>query len=140
MIDDNQLDIFVKSICERFDAVEAHKIFMRFMCRCLDLIKPFLPPTGKEELEIAKAHWFHDVGQIGELESARVRCWQYLDQKGQSVEISDREAVAMRALLCVLYPEPTTDDFSSETVRWFIGLLNRLGDYSMEVSRLMVVP
>jgi hypothetical protein len=138
MIDQNKLYRYRMSVFNKFEKREAHAVLMRFMCRCLEVIQDFLPAVGKAAFEKAKEYWLQGRGQACDLESARVDCWQYLDNKGRSIDIKDHEDAAMRAVLCVLYPHTESKDFSSETVEWFAEMLNRLGNYSNEVNRHMM--
>jgi len=82
--------------------------------------------------------WLEGQGQPEDLVLARNQCWSYLDTKGRGVRIEDQEDAAMRALICVLYPEPDNDDFSTDTMRWFADMFDRL-DYrhADEVNQLM---
>lgn len=43
----------------------------------------------------------------------------------------------MRALICVLYAEPESEDFSADTVRWFADMFDQLGQFSEEAAQLM---
>lgn len=137
MIDRVELEAYLTSASQHFSVCEAHTVLMRFLCRCLMLIRQLLPRVGREALDAANAFWLEGSGQAETLLAARVECWNYLDAKGRSVDIRDQEDAAMRALVCVLYAEPESDDFSAETVRWFADMFDRLGNYSNETRRLM---
>jgi hypothetical protein len=137
MIDRNHLEDFVARVMQRFDDQDAHALFMRFMCHCLILVQKFLPEVGRKALASATLFWLEDKGQAEDLVAARVSCWEYLDAKGRSTEIKDKEDAAMRAIICVLYAEPDSADFSAETLRWFAEMLDQLGDYSSETKQLM---
>jgi hypothetical protein len=139
MTDNVKLEIFLKNVKERFSAGDTHIILMKFMCRCLMLVPQFLPNVGRDTLALAKDFWLEGRGQAENLLAARIECWNYLDAKGRSVDVQDQEDAAMRALMCVLYVEPECDDFSAETVRWFASMIDLLGDYSIEMERLMEV-
>jgi hypothetical protein len=137
MIDDSQIDVYLRSIDGKYSRQQVHRVVMKIMCQCLELVKAFLPPVGQTVLDVAKAYWLNSEGDEKNLAAARVDCWEFLDQKGRGIEIKDSEDAAVRALLCVLNVEPTTEDFSTDSVRWFFAMMNRLGDYSTEVNRLM---
>jgi hypothetical protein len=137
MIDRVDLDAYLARVVHRFGSHEAHAIFARFMCRCLMLVEHMLPDVGRRALEVAKGFWLDGLRHSDSLLSARLDCWGYLDAKGHSIDVRDQEDAAIRALLCVLYAEPESDDFSTEAVRWFASMFDRLGDYSNETARLM---
>lgn len=137
MIDDELVECYIKAVTEESSSDVTHKTFMIFICSCLEFVREFLPPVAQDAFETAKGYWFRNSGTVEALESARVACWKYLDGKGSSVGIGDREDTAIRALLCSLYPVPPTDDFSADTVRWFTVMLNKLGDFSAQVGPLL---
>lgn len=132
-----KLETFLKNVTNRLSAGETHIFLMKFKCRCLVLVPQFLPKVGRDVLDMAEKFWLEGIGQADSLLAARVECWNYLDAKGSGCDIRDPEDAAMRALICVLYAEPESDDFSAETVRCFANMLDRLGDYSSEMERLM---
>jgi hypothetical protein len=117
MIATNELEIYLAKVTQQFGATEAHAFLLRFMCRCLPLTQEFLPETGRKALNLATAFWLRGQGQAESLLTARIDCWNYLDSKHRSTDILDREDAAMRAVMCVLYAEPESDDFSAEAVR-----------------------
>lgn len=137
MITRKELETYLDEVTQNFSATEAHSVLMRFMCRCLLLAQEFLPKTGRNALSSATAFWLSGQGQAEDLLTARIDCWNYLDSKHRSIDILDREDAAMRAVMCVLYSEPESDDFSAEAVRWFADMFDRLGDYSNETAQLM---
>lgn len=137
MIATNELEIYLAKVTQQFGATEAHAFLMRFMCRCLPLTQEFLPETGRKALNSATAFWLRGQGQAEDLLTARIDCWNHLDFKHRSTDILDREDAAMRAVMCVLYAEPKSDDFSAEAVRWFADMFDRIDDYSEEIARSM---
>lgn len=137
MIERNHLEGYLTIVTQRFGVDEAHAVLMRFMCRCLMIVRKFLPELGQRALDLAGMFWLEGKGQAADLLAARVDCWNYLDAKHRSAEIRDQEDAALRAVICVLYAEPESEDFSVETVRWFAGLFDRLGNYSDETKQLM---
>lgn len=137
MIARNELEIYLAKVTQTFSATEAHAILMGFMCRCLPLAQEFLPEIGRNALNSATTFWLSGQGRAEDFLTARIDCWNYLDSKHRSTDIQDREDAAMRAVICVLYAEPESDDFSAEAVRWFADMFDRLGDYSNETAQLM---
>lgn len=137
MIDRSQLEAYLEGVTQRSNAHEAHLILMRFMCRCLSLVQQLLPETGRKAFGLATSFWLEGEGPAEGLLAARIECWSYLDAKGRSTEIIDVEDAAMRALICVLYAEPESEDFSADTVRWFADMFDQLGHFSEETTKLM---
>jgi len=137
MIDRSKLEAYLDDVTQRSDAREAHLILMRFMCRCLSLVQHVLPETGRKAFNFATSFWLEGDGAAVGLLAARIECWSYLDAKGRSTDINDVEDAAMRALICVLYAEPESEDFSADTVRWFANMFDQLGQFSEEAAQLM---
>jgi len=137
MIERDQLEDYLTAVTQRFSVDEAHAVLMRFMCRCLLIARQFLPEIGQKALDLAGEFWLEGKGQAADLLAARVDCWNYLDAKHRSAEIKDQEDAALRAVICVLYAEPESENFSPETVRWFAALFDCLGIYSDETRQLM---
>lgn len=137
MIDRVELEDYLARTLQHFSVDEAHAILMRFMCRCLMLVQQFLPEVGRNALDVAKAFWLDGTGQAEALLAARIECWGYLDDRGSSTDVRDQGDAAMRAVICVLYTQPGSDDFSAETIRWFADMFDRLGNYSNETKQLM---
>lgn len=136
MIDRGKLETYLINVSHRFGG-DAHAELMRFMCRCMAQVKMNLPAEGRSALDLAKLFWFEGSTRSQALVDARIECWNYLDTKAGGAGVGDQEEAAMRAVICVLYPEPESDDFSAETARWFADMLDRLGDFSHETASLM---
>lgn len=139
MIERNHLEGYLTIVTQHFSAGEAHVVLMRFMCRCLMIVRQFLPELGQKALDLAGMFWLEGKGQAADLLAARVDCWSYLDVKHRSAEIRDQEDAALRAVICVLYAEPESENFSAETVRWFAVLFDHLGSYTDETRQLMKI-
>ena len=139
MIDESEINAYLRSVVLKFSGLPQHIVLMKFLCECLELIREYFPPVGRAAFDTAKAYWFRNEGNGDNLEAARVSCWEFLNQKHRSFEIIDNEDVALRALLSALHCEPDTEDFSTDSVRWCVDMMNRLGDYSMEVRRLIQI-
>lgn len=137
MIDRVELEAYLTKAAQCPDAREANAVLMRFMCRCLMLVHQLLPEVGRSALDVAKAFWLEGRGKAEALLGARVECWRYLDAKSSSTDIKDQEDAVMRAVICVLFTEPESEDFYPETVRWFANMFDRLGNYSNETTQLM---
>lgn len=137
MIDRLHLETYLAGVTQRSTPHEAHLILMRFMCRCLSLVQHVVPETGRKAFNLAASFWLEDEGAAQGLLAARIECWSYLDAKCRSTDINDVQDAAMRALICVLYAEPESEDFSADTVRWFADMFDQLGQFSEEAAQLM---
>jgi hypothetical protein len=137
MIDENHLELYLTRVSRQFESHEVHAILMRFMCDCLVVVQQHLPEVAKSALNLARKFWFNKEGVGDDLLAARIDCWRYLDEKKRSIDIQDQEDFAMRAVICVLYDEPESEDFTAETVRWFSTLLNRLDPPSDKIELMM---
>ena len=137
MIDNNLLEGYLSRVDEKFSNFEKHKFLMRFICNCLVPIVNWLPPVAKNAFDKAKKHWLQNEELEEELELVKNECWEFLRKNGHGVEIEGRETILIRATLCTLYPTPADDDFSNDTVRWFIGLVSQLDDYPADLEKLM---
>lgn len=137
MIDRGHLEAYLAGVTQRSGARDAQVTLMRWMCRCLSLVQHLLPETGQKALTLATSFWLVGVGAAEGLLAARVACWNYLAVKGRGTEVQDAEDAAMRAVICVLYAESESDEFSVETARWFADMFDQLGLFSKEVTELM---
>jgi hypothetical protein len=112
---------------------------MRIMIQCLQLIRCIVPAVGVASMKVARRFWeFHSV-PTSDLERARVNCWQYLDERSASTNTELPEYCAVRAVICVLYAEPPSDDLS-ELVGFFVEMLAGALDHESEstfVSRVI---
>jgi hypothetical protein len=130
-----QLDNFIASICSSYSYELQHRVFMRFLCSNLGLIENFIPIALSSELAASRSYWLSDCSSSINLEQANIACWKYLEIKGRAIEILDSEDAAIRALIATLFAEPENEEFTTDSVRWFIAMLDRIGDFSTEVER-----
>src|SRR5579862_8609514 len=77
----------------------------RLMIECLELVPFRLPAVGEAATKIARQYWTERSLPASVLEHARVDCWNYLDQRSASTNTVVPEYCAVRAVICVLYPE-----------------------------------
>lgn len=122
-------DAYWKSLTSELSEQAAFRSSMIAMCKGLKLVASDLPSVARGALNCALNYWVQDCGDNADLAVAREMCWQFLDKKGRSIAIVDREDISLRALLCVLYAEPISEDFISENFHWFVSMLNRFGDF-----------
>jgi len=103
---------------------------MQLICVCLRGFAAQLPDVAVRALSTANAYWFENNGSAHDLDVEREACWGYLDAAGATTKLDNPEVLRIRAVICALYPRPQGADFDEETLRWFVMLLNKLGNYS----------
>jgi hypothetical protein len=137
VIDRDQLDAYLARVARRFELREEHETLMRFMCRCLVCVRQYLPDVGQQALDRARNFWLDGKGAAEDLFDAQDECWKYLDAKSYGSEIRNPDDAAMRAVVCVLSAEPDSEDFPSDSARFFADMLDRLGECPDEITQLM---
>ena len=137
MIDDKKLKSFVVKVQNDLKSDEGHIVLNRFMCHCLMAVRDTLPQVAQSALDEAWQFWGRGNGSKDELLKARLARWAYLESKGRSVDIIDREDAAIRATLCVLYADFESEEHSDETMFWFADMFDRL-EVGVDVERFMV--
>jgi hypothetical protein len=93
-----------------------------FMIKCLSLIVKVCPEIGIQGINTATRYWIEKSIDQAELEKARVECWDYLDVNSASTNIVESKFCAVRAVICVLYSEPPSED-NGELLDWFFKML-----------------
>jgi hypothetical protein len=94
----------------------------RLMIECLQLIPFYLPLVGQTGTEVARRYWTLHSASASDLERARVECWNYLDERSASTNTDEPEYCALRAVICVLYAKPPSDDIG-ELIEFFNQML-----------------
>jgi len=113
----------------------AHQTYMRLVCHCLDAVMPALPQIAVNAYSTARAYWLRNEGSAPDLDQAQRACWEYLQSIGSSTKLDSPAVISVRAVICALYAEPSDEDFDSDTLDWFVVLLNKLGDYSAAFAK-----
>lgn len=86
-----------------------------------------VPASLRGALVDAGTRWLTDRSSPS-LEAARVAAWQFLDAKnGSSVPVADREDMAVRALICVLWDEPDPGGDLEMSLDFYAGIAQRFG-------------
>lgn len=86
-----------------------------------------VPHQLRAGLVEACARWFA-VQPTGSLEEARVECWKFLEAKhGNSTTVADREDMAVRALICVLWDEADEGEELEMGLDYFAQIADRFG-------------
>ncbi|KID58075.1 hypothetical protein JF50_04885 [Pseudoalteromonas luteoviolacea] len=101
---------------------DKYKYCIILMLRCLKLISDECPKVASQSMKVANDFWVKAAVNSEMLDSARVECWNFLDANSASTNIEQREFCAVRAVICVLYPEPFSDD-NGELLDWFFKML-----------------
>ncbi len=112
------------SLTDRMAAVANYdyNTSVRLMLRCLAVIPVKLPPVAISSFEVASRYWIDRTVPKAELEKARIDCWNYLDERAVSTNTIDPEPSAVRAVICVLYDAPPSDDVA-ELLEFFNQVL-----------------
>ena len=111
----------------------SYHLCIKFMLASLSLVdKHSFPSVALDALIIANNYWENRVGKT-KLESARVACWNYLDEISESTTSTDKNSYAVRAVICTLYIDPPSGDII-EILEWFIQMISNLGDYKVELE------
>lgn len=87
-----------------------------------------VPPSLRAALVQGCARWLAGARTNGALEEARVECWKFLEAKhGDSTTIADREDIAVRALICVLWDEADEGDDLEMGLDFFAQIASQFG-------------
>lgn len=103
---------------------------IRFMLDSCVLIRERLSNIGKAALDLAQRYWV-GLATETELEAARVACWHELDAKSWSLNTTEPEACATRAVICILYPRWSEGDVLRH-MEWFMQLANKAENHWAE--------
>lgn len=105
---------------------------VEFMLSVLCRIPLAGPPTALDGLRIATGVW-SGKEPSSRLDAARVACWQHLD--GDSLRgVETATARTLRAVICVLYPDPVQD--VNNLLTWFLMCCEGLGELSFVPAEL----
>lgn len=111
---------------------------MQLMVACIKSIHKSISRVGLDALDVAERYWIKKGLDPNALEKAREACWQYLDDRGASTNLIEPEFCALRAVICVLYAEPSSDD-PSELLEFCFDMITAVtNDYLLlqtEVNR-----
>lgn len=139
MISHEQIVHFSEQLSKGKTEADAARNIMKFMCAGVGMVlqDEEVSPIVKRAFATAHRYWFEGGENEKELNTARVKCWDFLEAKGSDVDIEDNEDAAVRALFCVMYPDRVSDeDFVQESFQWFFEMINRIGDFSPAFEQL----
>jgi hypothetical protein len=132
MISHEQIVDFSNRLANGKDEAQTARDVMKFMCAGIGMVlqDEQVSPIVRDAFAVAHRYWFEGAENDHELDAARIKCWDFLEAKGLDVDIKDNEDAAVRALLCVMYPDRVPDeDFVQESFEWFFEMINRIGDF-----------
>ena len=130
---------FVMNYQKMHGIEETLRRLMPFMVSYLSLIRNSFPEVAKAALAVAEKYYLNvntqAVGESNEFETARNSCWNYLESTGRKYDFDSRDALAVRAVLCLLAAEPLND--VGETTTWFFDFADSVEDHSSEIQSLL---
>lgn len=135
MIHESQLEQAVDVIGVDESGSLNYSSCMQVMCFCLRLVLMDAPQVVTKSLALGCLHWLESRASESDLDAARIECWEFLDGMGEGASLGSREAIAVRAVICVLFPRPQNSDAGYEAIEFFVDLLNMLGDCENEFLR-----
>ena len=111
----------LEQIVESVDASveDDYRKCMLIFLGCLSLVKDDLPETGLNAFNLAEQYWKKGDMEPGKLDEARISCWEYLDSNNVPASPIEKRDCALRALICVLYPDQPSDDIGELTECFF---------------------
>jgi hypothetical protein len=80
------------------------------MIECLKLVSFALPQVAASAMDIARRYWIDGSVPLSDLETLRVQCWEYLNERSASTNTIAPEFCAIRAVICVLYASSQPHD------------------------------
>lgn len=131
MINSHELILKIKA-----DMGNDFRLINLFLIDCLEIISDSIPIVGKEALCIAKKYWVEQSVSDEELERTRVLCWDYADSLGNSINLLDKEICAMRAVICVLYSKPMSEDLG-DLLEFFLMTFEKIDRESSNPSYII---
>jgi hypothetical protein len=126
---------FIEEVQEQIGIPETFKRARAFMAAYLALFTYVLPDVVIAGLDVMR-RFSQGKATTEEVEAARVSCWKFLDAKSASTDFTERENCAVRAAICLLYPDAPAGDLS-ELVVWFLSLANKVEDHTPEIDSLL---
>ncbi len=117
-------------------------LLREFQEACCEQIRGVLPEEADDWLRTACAYRLREVTPA-ELETVRVAAWKYLGPR--SLEVTIPEVCAVRAVICLLFP----DDYSAyddetpvritrfESLDWFLRYANCVSDGRVKQLELL---
>lgn len=109
---------------------------IEFMIECTKIYHKFIPAVGIKSLEIAKDYWLEKKSGVGDLEIAKVNCWNFLDENKLSTRFDTPEACALRAMMLLLYPE-SDNEHPDDNLDFYFDMLSLMNISKKELEDLI---
>src|SRR5262249_15629664 len=107
-----------------------------FMIDYLEKLRAPLPAVAAEGLAIARKFQNAEVGP-DQVETARLSCWSYLNDRSAGTDFTTPEHCAIRAAICFLHVGPTVRGDAIDLVDWFLNLADRFEPRSDDAIALL---
>ena len=133
MTKENAFDNLMEMI-ENNDSIEIdYTNCIKFMLVCIPLVEAYSPKVALDAFSVAKKYWLEKTASLQDLENSRVECWTYLDSNSATISLQEKRFCAVRAVICVLYPEPPGESII-DLISWFIEILYEVGEYTTKIT------
>ena len=129
------IDTLVSDIEDAYSIADSYSRCVKFMIASLELISQYIPGPVADCFEVAKIYWSGGLDRA-ELDRSRVRCWRFLEGLESKKSGESASAPAVRALICVLYPEPQNSDIH-ELLYWFLQQAGAVADVDDRLVEFM---
>ncbi|MDN3577920.1 hypothetical protein QWZ03_14200 [Chitinimonas viridis] len=109
------------------DFQSVHGLSKTFLCArnlmmgYLLVLRPLLPVVADQGVMVLEVVT-QRMGNEEELETARVRCWEFIDSRLADGDVLDVESLGARAAICALYKE-SPDENVAYLLEFFMGLV-----------------
>lgn len=113
---DKLTNIMLEATSDNYEAC------VRLMLKCLSLVQECCPSIALAGIAVANKYWIDNSADAMELNDARVKCWDFLEGESASANTHEKTFCAVRAVICVLYTKPPSED-NGELIDWFLQML-----------------
>lgn len=104
-----------------------------FMMACCQLISNKLPEIAHHWLHVAQ-DYRKGLVSINDLVAARVEAWRFLEPNSNNFSLP--EVNAIRAVICLMFPESEQDDWFA-TLDVFLDFTNAVEEHEAEQSAIL---
>jgi hypothetical protein len=127
---------FVQDAQQELGTKETFRRLISFMLSYLSLMRNSLPEAAKMTLDLSEK--LNSTASTSEkFDAARIRCWNYLESTDRTYDFDNREAIAIRAVLCTLETDPSKNGDLGEYTSWFLKFADAVEDHSSEIMGLL---
>jgi hypothetical protein len=128
---DDSVTSTLEAAAEQYPLASNYTRYIAAMIAGLDLLKVSLPPVADAALREADRYW-HGDSAAAKLAESKVAIWKYID--GSALSASTE--AACRAVLCVIEPQPPTDD-GYDLLTWYVSFMRDAGVNEQELLPLV---